>query len=351
MKITNKRWAATIALALSLLGGVHGPAQADEYEDRRKIGEFFHSRYSAGDFLALDAWYSTALKENTRTPSGIFRANRLVRSIYFEKPQGPATCAAQPCPRVDEAFWLAQQKRAKGWQQQQPQSTLATIVLASTYSYPAWEYRGTGYANTVRKEDMQKFQELNQQALRILLANAEQGRKDPNWWAKVLAVAPHAQIDRKAYARLEQDAIAAFPKNHDIYFSLSTLPQWGGSYKALADLAAQAVENTKAEDGQAFYARIYWNLYSGLVPLNPEPFTHPEVSWPRIRAGFDDLIERYPDGYNINAYARLACIAANDKATTAKIIQQIGQDVVPQVWRHRTEFLRCKSWSQDGDAR
>lgn len=351
MRGINTRWAVAIALAVSLWGCVHGTAQADEYEDRNQIAILFHSRYSADDFPALDTWYNKALKENARTPSGIFRANRLVRNIYFEKPQGPATCTAQPCPRVDEAFWLAQQKKAKGWLEQQPQSTLAAMVLAATYSIPAWEYRGNGYANTVRKEDMQKFTELHQQALRTLLSHAEQGRKDPNWWAKVLDVAPHAQIDRKAYAKLAQDAVAAFPKNHDIYFSLSTLPQWGGSYKAIADLAAQAVENTKAEDGQAFYARIYWNIHGGLSLLEQEPFTRPDVNWPRIRAGFDDLIKRYPDSYNTNAYARLACIAARDKATTAKIIQQIGQDLAPQVWQHRTEFLRCKSWSQEGDVK
>ncbi len=351
MRAINTRCAAAIALAVSLLGCVHGPAQADEYEDRNQIAIFFHSRYSADDFPALDAWYDKALKENARTPSGIFRANRLVRNIYFEKPQGPATCTPQPCPRVDEAFWLAQQKKAKRWLEQRPQSTLAAMVLSLSYTNLGWEYRGEDYAHTVSDGDMKKFLELQQQGLRTLLGHADQGRKDPNWWAMVLAKAKLGQISQPAYAKLKQGALAAFPKNHDIYFSLSVSPQWGGSYKALADLAAQAVQNTKAEDGQAFYARIYWNIYSELAVLGSEPFAHPEVNWPRIRAGFDDLIERYPDGYNINAYARLACIAANDKATTAKIIKRIGQDVVPHVWQDRAEFLRCKSWSQEEDAK
>lgn len=350
MRKLKTRWAAAVALALPLFVAPAGVAHAGDIEERREIAVLFIKNFSAGDYAALDAWYSKALKDNARMPSGIYRANRLVRSISFgDSPSAPA-CAKEPCSRVNDAFWQDSQQRATAWLKQNPQSTLAAITLASAYSQQAWEYRGGGVASTVRDEDMKQFQELNHQALRALLASAEYGRKDPNWWAELLAYALYGQASREDYAKLAQEAITAFPKNHDIYFTIShsMLPQWGGSYKAIADLATQAVANTKAEEGQTFYARIYWNIYDSLAHQGAAVFIRPDVDWTSIRAGFEDLVKRYPDSYNMNSFARLACVAAQDKKATAAVLQRIGQDVVPDAWQGRNEYVRCKNWSQDG---
>lgn len=347
--LTTYRVIAT-ALALPLLVAPFGNAQAGDAEERGEIVVLFIKNYSSGDYAKLDAWYTKALREDARMPSGVYRANRLVRSIGFGGVSPLPPCAKEPCPRVNDTFWVEHQQRAQAWLAQNPQSTLAAMTLASAYSKQAWAYRGGGYANTVRDEDMKKFQELNHEALRALFASAEYGRKDPNWWTQLLTYAQYGQVSRHDYAKLAQDAIAAFPKNHDIYFTIShsLLPQWGGSYKAIADLAAQAVANTKTDEGQTFYARIYWNVYGSLAHQSAAVFTRPDVDWTRIRAGFEDLVKRYPDNYNLNSYARLACVAAQDKKTTAAVLQRIGQDVVPDAWEGRNEYARCKSWSQDG---
>ncbi|MES2925890.1 MAG: hypothetical protein V4843_03695 [Pseudomonadota bacterium] len=351
MRELTARRVANAALALSLLATPWGTdAYAGDAEERSEIAVLFIRSYSSGDYVKLDAWYNKALREDARLPSGVYRANRMVRSIAsgFGGASPLPPCAKEPCPRVNDAFWTEHQERAQAWLRQNPQSALAAMTLATAYSKQAWAYRGGGYANTVRNEDMKKFQELNHQSLRALFASAENGRKDPNWWSELLTYALYAQVSRQDYAKLIQDAIAAFPKNHDIYFTISQslLPQWGGSYKAIAELATQAVENTKAEQGQAFYARIYWNAYDGLNHEGAAVFTRPEVDWPRIRAGFEDLVKRYPDNYNLNSYARLACVAAQDKKTTADVLQRIGQNVVPDAWDGRNEYARCKNWSQ-----
>ncbi|MBB6563711.1 hypothetical protein HNP48_006435 [Acidovorax soli] len=341
------RCCASALIALAWTCPAYGAAST-EAEERSGLREFFARKFVLSEYEELDAWYTKELQENARLPSGVFRANRLVRSIHFS----PESCYVSdgPCPRVYDAAWAAQQKKAKDWLAKAPQSTLAAMVLANAYNQQAWAHRGDGYAHTVRDEDMRTFLELNQKSLRALFTHAEFGRKDPNWWAQLLTFALYSGIDRQSYTKLSQDAIAAFPKNHDVYFaiSLGLMPQWGGSRKAIADLAAQAVENTKAEEGQAFYARVYWNLYSWLATDGPAVFTRPDVNWPRIRAGFEDLIQRYPSSVNFNAYARLSCVAAQDKQATAKAIQRMGQDIVPQIWESRAEFARCRSWSQEG---
>jgi len=103
----------------------------------------------------------------------------------------------------------------------------------------------------------------------------------------------------------------------------------------------------EAEEGQSMYARIYGSAYGLLSKRGTAVFARPDVNWPRIRAGFDDLVQRYPDSTNLNTYARLACISALDKKTTAQLLQRIAQEVEPQVWQSRSEFMRCQNWSRE----
>lgn len=349
MIVFKTRWLAVAVLVLTSFLVTVGVAHAGDADERAEIQAFFLKNFASADYAALDDWYGKAIKDGARLSSGVYRANRLVRSIGFGDLPNAPSCTRQPCSHVNDAFWERNQQKAKAWLEHSPRSTLAAITLARAYSWQAWEYRGSGYANTVSDEDMNRFLELNHLALRTLFAIAEQGRKDPNWWAELLLYALYGQTSREDYAKLTKDAIAAFPHNHDIYFaiSVSLLPQWGGSYKAIADLAALAVENTKTEQGQTFYARIYWSVYYGLNHKGAAVFNHPEVNWSRIRAGFEDLVKRYPDNFNLNYYARLACVAAQDKKTTADVLRRIGNDVVPDVWNGRNEYVRCKNWSRD----
>lgn len=349
MRNSGTQLAARLALALPLLCGPMLPAHAGEMADRKEIAELFTRSFTASEFSTLDTWYSQARRDNSRLPSGDFRADRLVQSIAFGEPPAVRPCTEFRCFRANDAYWLAQQQKARVWLGQHPQSTLAALTLAKAYDAQAWEYRGAGFANNVREEDMLKFRHLANQAVQTLFTHAEHGRKDPNWWSQLLTYSRYTPRGQKNLAKLAHDALAAFPGNPGIYASLadSLTPQWGGSYEAIAGLAAHAVDNTEAEEGQSMYARVYWSAYGLLSKRGTAVFARPDVNWPRIRAGFDDLVQRYPDSTNLNTYARLACISALDKKTTARLLQRIAQEIEPQVWESRSEFMRCKNWSRE----
>lgn len=326
----------TVVLTLSLLGGAGKGAHAGEIDERKQITERFTRLFAAGDYAALDAWYDKALQQDTRTAGGHRLANRLVRSIAFGP--GPGQSPA------DEPYWQAQQHQATRWLAARPQSILATIALSKVYAYQAW---------SLRDSDAGKSLELNLQGQKLLLAQSERGRKDPNWWAVLLTQAHNTRMPAKEQRQLAQDAIAAFPQHPDIYTRIATtrVPQEGGSHKALADLAGQAVENTKPHEGQSLYALLYWSVQDQLAPNGQAAFTHRQVDWPRIRAGFDDLVQRHPDPYNINTYARLACVAAKDKKATAEVLQRMGNNIVQQAWSSREEFMGCQAWAGGAAAR
>lgn len=334
-----------VATFLTITCGLFNIAHANEAIDRDNIKSFFLSNYEADNFSELEKWYSKALKEKSRMESGVFQAAILVRSMEF---QNNEKCSNSECSKIDEKFWIAQQKKAKVWLTQHPKSTLATIALARTYSDPAWIYRGTGYANTVPQEDWKKFHALMRRAIDVLNEQQIEGRKDPNWWAVFLSYTFYGSADPEYYRQLTKEAIDAFPDNHDIYSVIaSTLrPQWGGSHAAIAAFASEAVQRTSAKEGESFYARIYWSLVDS---LGRPGFLKPGVDWPRIRAGFDDMLQRYPSDWNLNAYARLACLEAQDRETTAKLMQRIGQKPLGIFWKDRTTFKRCQHWALEND--
>lgn len=317
------------------------PTHANEAVDREKISSFFAENFENGDFSALEKWYTKALKEKTRMESGHFQSSIIVRLIRFRNNK---KCDLPQCPKIDEEFWLTQEKRAKEWLAQHPKSTLAPIVLARIYGTQAWIYRGPGFANTVAKEDWKMFHGLMHRAVEVLNEHQVEGRKDPHWWVGLLEATFYGSVDPARYQQLTKNAINAFPDNAEIYIAIaSTLqPQWGGSYSAIAALASDAVERTKASEGEAFYARIYWSLVD---TLGHPAFLKPGVDWSRIRKGFDDILQRYPGDWNLNGYARMACLEARDKKTTAKLMLRIGENPLGTLWQDRITFKRCQQWA------
>ena len=329
--------ATSLVISFSLINSTH----ANEAIDRERIRSFFAEKFENGDFSALEEWYIQALKEKTRMESGHFQASIIVRSIRFKNNK---KCDFPQCPKIDEKFWLTQEKKAKEWLAQHPKSTLAPIALARIYGTQAWIYRGTGYANTVAKEDWKMFHDLMHRAVEVLNEQQVEGRNDPHWWASLLDATFYGSVDPARYQQLTKNAINAFPENAEIYIAIaSTLqPQWGGSHSAIAALASEAVETTKAIEGEAFYARIYWSLVD---TLGHPAFLKPGVDWSRIRKGFDDILQRYPGDWNLNAYARMACLEAKDKKTTAKLMLRIGENPLGTFWEDRITFKRCQQWA------
>ncbi len=89
-------------------------------------------------------------------------------------------------------------------------------------------------------------------------------------------------------------------------------------------------------------ARIYWSATQG--DFQCDLFSESLARWPRMKSGFDDIVARYPDDWNLNNYAKFACIA-HDKQTTRALLKRIGDNVVPEAWSPAELFQTCKDWA------
>ncbi|HVE54924.1 MAG TPA: hypothetical protein VNB23_16190, partial [Ramlibacter sp.] len=321
-----KTWA--FILALACLGG---QARAAEVQFRAAVAAETAAAFARDDFKAIETRYAAALASGERSPAGAFTAG-LIRSGVFDDPQGESAV-----PGRDD-HWLPIERKLDQWAAQFPHSSLVAVLQSAAYIGHGWSWRGGGYARSVTPEGFKKVEEYTQRAYAALQARQKIGRKDPYWYVQMLHVARIQGWRGDRYGQLVQEATSAFPLNQDIYFAIGTSlqPRWGGSLQAIASFAAWAVEQTRQAEGEALYARIYWSV------REPEALGGPDVDWGRIRAGFDEVVKRYPDSWNLNNYARMAC-EARDFATAKRVLLRIGEDVEPSAWLDRPTYIRCRT--------
>lgn len=118
-------------------------------------------------------------------------------------------------------------------------------------------------------------------------------------------------------------------------------PKWGGSAQAIEDFARAAVGRTRKTEGEGMYARIYW--YAAQSQYHDQLFSQSKVDWPTMKRGIHDVLARYPDAWNLNNFARFACLAG-DRAEAQALAARVGDIPDADVWnRDRGEFQACRA--------
>jgi hypothetical protein len=113
------------------------------------------------------------------------------------------------------------------------------------------------------------------------------------------------------------------------------MANWG----KVDEVISQAVSNTAAMDGSGNYALLYAQL-NGLQKSEFDLFHDSLVSWPKMRASFEELVRRYPSADNLNAFAAFAC-HADDRSTFLNIRPQIIDRILPYRWPGNYSYDLC----------
>ena len=103
-----------------------------------------------------------------------------------------------------------------------------------------------------------------------------------------------------------------------------------------ANTVRQAVGGTRGDEA---YARIYINYYQ--TRFDPKSFHQSGVSYPRLKAGMEQLVAAYPVAWNLSHYAFFACVYG-DHAGVGEMFAKLGPSPVREVWRHPQVFDSCK---------
>lgn len=289
------------------------------------VGWKAQGAYGSGQFAKLDSLIETLSGPDQMTDDGMPRLQGVYDGLwnffYANKD------------------WQAELDKLAEWRKQYPDSFGADLVEVILWRAWAWHTRGEGSAETVTPEGWKLFRARISSADDLLERSKSRASKSPLWYQLRLGIARDADWDHQRYRAVFTEATGKFPWYVPLYLWTANYlsPQWGGSYQAV-DALARLTTATPAGADYSLYARVYWHLTCDEC-LEFGLFQDSPATWPRMKAGFEGLMKRYPKSkWNLNGYAYFACLA-DDASTYGMLRARIGREVIPQAWgsNHSTE--------------
>ena len=327
-------WLLPFVLLTACVAQTRAAEMSGELAQRQTIRDSASKAYLSADFDKLEAMSTAYRNGKERLPSGIWKL-----TLFYA---GIDQAIDQLGERGESGFALLE-GTAKQWTERYPRSPSAHVARGNVMVKHGWAYRGTGYASTVRKEDWEPFFRYVAQGRVYLQKHKSVAAADPQWYVDMLEIARVESWQRKRYEALLNEALKREPLFYQTYFEAleNLLPKWSGNLSEVEKFAQAAVRRTSAQEGRGMYARIYW--YASQTEFGNGLFMRSSVTWPRMKAGFDDIVARYPDPWNLNNYAKFACLA-RDRTTTQQILRRVSGNVVREAWEPEVLFKQCSEW-------
>ena len=166
--------------------------------------------------------------------------------------------------------------------------------------------------------------------------------KDPAWYMLQINAMGFSCNMPEVWKAIEEGS-QAFPTFYQSYYeTLLAGLRCGEDGEHLIDrLVKLGVERTKATEGQSFYARMFW-VASGYWTKNV--LTSDIIDWTRMKAGMLDVLQRYPDPWNVNNFALLAC-QGRQAAIARELLPKALEAPVVKVWKTSERFKACRDWA------
>ena len=309
---------------------------ATELEQRARVSTATQSAFFQSDYAKLEEASRAYRTEKSRTSSGLWNLTLFYAGIQ-------EAIEAQTQGKEIEPAFRALDETVATWVRQYPESPSAHIAYSMVLLEHAWAYRGGGYASTVRPEAWAPFMKHVELARENLEKHKQVAAVDPRWYETMLTVARAQNWERSQFDCLLDEALTREPLFYQTYFLALEylLPKWHGTTEDIEAFAQDATRRTARYEGKGMYARIYW--FASQTQFADNIFGGSLANWSRMRDGFDDVIARYPDAWNVNNYAKFACLA-QDKAKTRELLTRIAATPIQEAWS--PGLLRaCSAWA------
>jgi hypothetical protein len=318
---------------------LHKPfaSAATELQERSTLSTAAQQAFANEDFAALEAQSRDYRSTKSRTASGLWKLTLFYVGLN-------AAMYVDDSGSAREAAYAALETRNVKWEQRYPTSPTAYIAHSMALIDQAWSYRGSGYAKTVKPESWAPFFKYLALARENLEMHKTVASSDPRWYETMLSIARAESWERDRFDKLLNEALQREPLFYQTYFQALEylLPKWGGNTHEIEAFAQQAVRRTFKSEGRGLYARIYW--YASQTQFQTALFTDSLAAWSRMRASFEDVIDRYPDDWNLNHYAKFACLA-QDRDKTRELLERTETAIVPEAWNTPALREQCKAWA------
>jgi hypothetical protein len=323
-------WKLAIAL-LTCFSAFHSlTSRADELVDRATTKSEVAQAFKNEDFKRLEKLSSQYRKTEVRTSSGLWKLTLFYTGLSD----------ALDTHQRDNPFWMTMNKSAEAWVKRYPNSPSARLGYAQMLLNRGWSYRGSGYADTVAEKDWKPFREYTQKAREYLEKTRKISEHDPRWYELMIRIATYQGWPQEEFDVILNEGMSRYPNFYQLHFAAIDYltPKWGGDAAAIEQFAREALRLTRKTEGTGMYARIYW--YASQTQYGNELFTRSKVDWSLMKQGIDDVLAKYPDAWNVNNFARFACMK-DDKKKTSELIDRIGPEPLMQVWQTQRTYDYC----------
>lgn len=313
---------------------------SNETTERNKLKIQAYTLFAQERFDELDRLFIEFREGDTRTASGTLKFPLLHQGIEL---------TSSEIGKDDDKGWSQQLQKAESWVEQHPSSPHAKVVYASVLISRGKAYRGGNYISQTDPSDLKMAYKYLSDGATYLLEDRELGETDPRWFRLLFAAYTILGAPDDEFDRLLEDALETHPNYDPFYFNATTSksPQWGGSSKAIDDLAMLALKYTQAERGYELYARIYW-----AAPPQRDGRLHlmeDEINWDYFLLGTDAVLEKYPTQWNINHFAFFVCVRG-DMEKASELLPLIEPPIIVGAWYQARNYSYCKSqvsrWKQ-----
>jgi hypothetical protein len=257
----------------------------------------------------------------------------------------PALAAFESLPpaRDIKRDWKQALSNIQAWKSTDGHSECATFAEARLWYRRAWIERGTANWDNLSELAIQIFRERLTKARQILDRNRHTLSDNPMWHTLYMDILTELGLGRKEVLDVFVEAIKLDNSYHPVYAAAAYthFPQWGGSFVDLENFIRNALVTVDESDQNQLYVRIY-SIIEDYFDPETELFRDTQVSWLRMKAGFEDLLQKYPDNSLFkNQYASYAC-RAGDAKTYLGIRQQLDRRrIVNKAWKHNYTVDTC----------
>ena len=301
-------------IALTLMLSI--PAYCEEMAERNQIENDVAESLSQENFAKLEQLSATYREGQDRTSSGLWKLTVFYIGLR----------SALLADYKNEAEWTAKNQIVNRWIKAYPASPSAHLVKANLLIVRAWQYRGTASADNTSPKNWDGFSKNMEEARQYLSNKKSLMFNDPYWYELMLE--PERSWTEKEYSsgtKLIGEALHKFPTYYQFYFNALNYaqPKWrrhlgdygAGGLDTIDKLIKESTAASFSTDGSGMYARMYWFL-SSLMGENI--FKYPKLThldWKKMKVYMDDVLKQYPDDWNINNFARFACLAGDQQKT------------------------------------
>jgi hypothetical protein len=285
--------------------------------------------YNASKFDELEALANQLRADRARFGNGSWKIYQFYEALRCRSDE-------------PEGMWQLHSRIHENWDIAKPRSITACVAHADFFAEYAWHARGTGYSNTVTKEQWRLFDERLAKAEQLLDRSAEFEPKCPVWWLVRMTVARGRAWDWDDHERLFQEAKAFEPQfwGYDVAKATYLLPRWHGQ-PGEWEYALSLEVNRPNGLGAEAYARVVNALHGYYKNV----FRESNASWPLTRDGFESMRQRYPTSLEIlSDYCWLACLA-EDRALARKLFDELGGRMLANIWGNQNNFRHWRSWA------